>query len=33
MTPEQVQQYSDALGWPPETVLAWFNYFATGQPG
>jgi hypothetical protein len=32
MTQEQVQEYSDALGWPPDAVVAWFTWFSHGGP-
>jgi hypothetical protein len=31
MTPEQAQQWADELGWPVDTVQAWFTYVHTGQ--
>lgn len=32
MTPEQVDQYVQALGWTPEQVLAVFLYWSHGGP-
>lgn len=33
MTPDQIAFYAQQLGWSPDQVVDWFNYFATGQPG
>lgn len=32
MTQEQIEQYARELGWPPETVVAVFSYWAHGGP-
>jgi hypothetical protein len=33
MTPEQIAHYVQVLGWTPDQVVDWYQYFATGQPG
>lgn len=33
MTPDQIAYWVQTLGWSPDQVVAYYDYFATGQPG